>query len=127
MPKPLSDDLRKRIIVAKLRGDTEDKIAADKEVSKSTVTKLWSLYKETDSYSPRPNPSGRKPALSDQQLENIKITIGECPDITLQELIDEFALPVSVSALSRTVRFKLELHCKKKRYTPLNNFAKMSN
>jgi hypothetical protein len=39
MPKPLSDDLRKRIIAAKKRGDIEDKIAADKEVSKSTVTK----------------------------------------------------------------------------------------
>ena len=40
MPWPLSLDLRKRIIEAKLRGDTEDKISAEKEVSKSTVTKL---------------------------------------------------------------------------------------
>ena len=32
MPKPLSNDLRKRIIDAKLRGDTEDKIASEKEV-----------------------------------------------------------------------------------------------
>ena len=32
MPKPLSNDLRKRIIEAKLRGDTEEKIAAEKEV-----------------------------------------------------------------------------------------------
>jgi transposase len=113
MPKPFSADLRKRIIVAKLRGDTEEKIAADKEVSKSTVTKLWSLYKATDSYAPRPNPSGRKPRLSDQQLENIKVTIVERPDITLQELIDEFNFPVSISALSKTIRFKLKLHYKK--------------
>ena len=40
MPKPLSSDLRKRIIDAKLRGDTEDKIAVEKEINKSTVTKL---------------------------------------------------------------------------------------
>ena len=64
MPPPLSSDLRKRIIESKLRGDTEDTIAAEKEVSKSTVTKLWLLYRETGSYEPRPNPRGRKPALS---------------------------------------------------------------
>ena len=44
MPPPLSNDLRKRIIESKLRGDTEDTIAVEKEVSKSTVTKLWTLY-----------------------------------------------------------------------------------
>ena len=64
MPAPLSNDLRKRIVVSKLRGDTEDKIALEKGVSKSTVTKLWSLYRETGSYAPRPNPGGRKSALS---------------------------------------------------------------
>jgi hypothetical protein len=37
MPKPLSNDLRKRIIEAKLWGDTESKIAAEKEVCQSTV------------------------------------------------------------------------------------------
>jgi transposase len=50
MTRPLSNDLRKRIIEAKLRGDTEDKIAAEKEVNKSTVTKLWALYRETGKY-----------------------------------------------------------------------------
>jgi len=37
MAKPLSNDLRKRIIDAKLRGDTEDKIAADKAVILNAV------------------------------------------------------------------------------------------
>ena len=36
MPPPLSNDLRKRIIESKLRGDTEDMIAVEKEVGKST-------------------------------------------------------------------------------------------
>ena len=113
MPSPLSNDLRKRIIDAKLRGDTEDKIAAEKEVNKSTITKLWALYKETGSYEARPNPNGRKPALSPQQLEQITQRIKNQPDITLQELIDELRLPVCVSALCRTVNNKLELHFKK--------------
>jgi transposase len=113
MPKPLSADLRKRIIEAKLRGDTEDVIASEKEVNKSTITKLWSLYKETGSYEPRPNPNGRKPALSPQQLDMITSKIHEQPDIALQELIEEFNLPICVSALCRTVNNKLGLRFKK--------------
>ena len=113
MPKALSMDMRKRIIDAKLRGDTEDVIAQEKEVNKSTITKLWALYKETGSYEPRPNPNGRKPALSPEQLTAIKNKINEQPDITLQELIDELNLPVCVSALCRTVNNKLELRFKK--------------
>ena len=113
MPKPLSSDLRKRIIEAKLRGDTENKIAVEKDVNKSTITKLWSLYRKTGSYEARANPNGRKPALSSLQLEQIAQRIDEQPDITLQELINELNLPVCISALCRTVNNKLELSLKK--------------
>jgi transposase len=80
MPPPLSLDLRKRIIAAKLRGDTEDKISVDKGVSKSMVTKLWFLYRETGSYCPRPNPCGRKSVLSLQELEQVRQLIADQPD-----------------------------------------------
>jgi putative transposase len=113
MTTPLSNDLRKRIIEAKLRGDTEDKIAAEKEVNKSTVTKLWALYRETGSYEPRPNPNGRKPALSAERLGQIAREIDGQPDVTLRELIDRLKLPVCVSALCRTVRNKLGYRFKK--------------
>ena len=113
MPAPLSNDLRKRIISSKLRGDTEDKIAIEKDVSKSTVTKLWSLYRSTGSYVPLPNPRGRKPALSLLELEQIRESIVQRPDITLSELIDHFGFILSVSALSKIVRFKLGLRFKK--------------
>jgi transposase len=113
MPAPLSNDLRKRIIDAKQRGDTEDKIASEKGVSKSTVTKLWALYRETGSYEARPNPNGRKPALSAEQLEQVARKIEEQPDITLRELIDSLGLSVCVSALCRTVNNKLGYRFKK--------------
>jgi transposase len=113
MPKPLSNDLRRRLIEAKLRGDTEAEIAAEKKVCISTVTKLWSLYRETGSYQARPNLNGRKPALSAEQLEQIAQKIDEQPDITLQELIDKLSLPVCVSALCRTVKNKLGYHFEK--------------
>jgi transposase len=126
MPTPLSNDLRSRIIDSKLRGDTEYKIAIEKEVSPSTVTKLWALYRETGDYSPRPNPRGRKPALSLEELEHIREAIVQRPDITLAELIEQFGFVLSVSALSRIVRFKLGFGFKKKRYTPPNSNAMTS-
>jgi putative transposase len=113
MPAPLSNDLRKRIIDAKLRGDTEEKIASEKSVNKSTVTKLWFLYRSTGSYVPRPNPRGRKPMLSPEQLEQIGQAIKEQPDITLQELIDNLCLPVCLSSLCITIRSKLGFRFKK--------------
>jgi transposase len=113
MPGPLSKDLRKRVIEAKLRCGTEDVIAREKEVSKSAVTKLLALYKETGSYVSRPNPNGRKPALSPRHLDMPANKIKEQPDIALQELIDEFNLPVCVSALCGTVNNKLGLRFKK--------------
>jgi transposase len=118
----LSNDLRKRIIEAKQRGDTEDKIAAEKEVNKSTVTKLWALYRKTGGYEARPHP-GRKPALSAGQLEQVARKIDGQPDITLRELIDELNLPVCVSALCRTVRGKLGYRFKKTRHAAEQNRA----
>jgi transposase len=106
-------DLRKRIIDAKSRGDTEDKISSEKDVSKSAVTKLWSLYRKTGSYAPRANPCGRKAVLSLEELAQISQFITDHPDITLQELIDQLGLPLSVSGLSKIIRFKLGLRYKK--------------
>jgi len=123
MPAPYSNDLRKRIIDAKLKGIPESPIAADKNVHKSTVTKLWALYRETGSYEPRPNPNGRKPVLSAEQLENVKNTIIERPDITLLELIEEHSLPIGISGLCKIVK-KLGFRYKKL-YIPANNSKKM--
>jgi len=113
MPAPLSKDLRKRIMASKLRGDTGGKISVEKGVGKSRVTKLWALYRETGSYSPRPNPRGRQPALSLEEHELIRLTIIDRPDITLSELIDQFGFVLSISALSKIVRFKLGFRFKK--------------
>ena len=113
MPAPLSNDLRKRIITAKLNGDTEEKIAIEKSVNKSTVTKLWSLYRSTGSYFPRPNPCGRKPSLSPEQLQQIIQAIRQQPDITLRELKEKYALSLSINALSVIIRGKLGFRYKK--------------
>ncbi len=113
MPTPISNDLRKRIIEAKSRGDTNKKIAQEKEVSESAVERLLALYRSTGSYEPREHKRGRKPRLTPEQLEAIRVRILSQPDIALLELIEEFKLPVCESALCRTVNNKLGLPRKK--------------
>jgi len=104
MPALYSNDLRKRIIESKLKGIPESQIAADKNVHKNPVTKLWDIYRETGSYEPRPNHNGRKPVLSAEQLENVKNTIIARPDITLLELIEEHSLAIGISGLCKIVK-----------------------
>ena len=113
MPAPMSNDLRKRIIEAKMRGDTTKKIAREKEVSESAIERLLALYRATGSYEPRVHMRGRKPRLSPEQLEAVRARILEQPDITLVELIEELALPLCESALCRIVNNKLKLRRKK--------------
>ena len=71
MPAPLSKDLRKRIIEAKERGDTIARIVREKGVSESAVNKLLALYRQTGRYDPRPLNNGRKPKLSEAQLQAV--------------------------------------------------------
>ena len=113
MPAPLSKDLRKRIIAAKKRGDSHEKIGKEMQVSVSAITRLLALYRETGSYEPRPMYTGRKPRLDAHMLEKVTSRIEEQPDIALHELIDEFSLPVSAPALCNTINKKLGLGRKK--------------
>jgi hypothetical protein len=88
------------------------KITAEKEVPKHSP-KLWVLYSETVGYEARPNPNGRKLALSAGQLERTARKIDRQPYATLRELIDELNLPVCVSDLCSTVSKKLGYRFKK--------------
>ena len=119
MPAPLSNDIRKRIIDAKKRGDTHNKISEDLQISVSAVTRILALYRETNSYEPRPLNNGRKSCLSEEQMQQVLKKIEEQPDITLQELIDEFDLPITPGGLSKKFK-KLNLTYKKKRHSRKN-------
>lgn len=113
MPAPLSNDMRQRIIEAKGAGDSIEKIAREKGVGTNTIVCLLRLYRETGSYEPRPLHNGRKPRLDEETLEKIRKRIEEQPDIALYELKEEFALPVSLPALCKTINGKLGLRRKK--------------
>lgn len=113
MPAPLSLDIRKRIITAKERGDSHAKIAKELQISVSAITRLLYLYRSTGSAEPRALNNGRKPRLDEETLQKIKERIKAQPDISLQELIEELSLPVSIQALCKTVNNKLGLRRKK--------------
>lgn len=113
MPAALSNDLRKRIVEAREKGDSVGKISREKNVSASAINRLMALYRESGSYEPRPLNNGRKPRLNQEQLEQIQDRVAEQPDIALKELIEELSLPVCESALCRTLNRKLGLVRKK--------------
>jgi transposase len=115
MPAPLSNDLRKRILSAKEQGHSHAKIAKEMQVSVSAITRLLALRRETGSHEPRALNNGRKPRLDEEALQKIREKIEKQPDISLQELIDELSLPVSVQALCKTINYKLGLRRKKNR------------
>jgi putative transposase len=113
MPAPLSNDMRKRIIAAKERGESHAKVARELQVSESAITRLLALYRESGSVAPRALNNGRKPRLDEVMLPKIRQRIEEQPDIALHELIEVFSLPVSVPALCKTLNGKLKLRRKK--------------
>ena len=113
MPAPLSGDMRKRIIEAKMRGDTVEKIAREKGVCTSAVVRIYRKYRDTGNYQPRPHSQGRKPKLTTEQLEGVKQRVIEQPDVGLLEMIEEMHLPLCESALCRIVNVKLGLRRKK--------------
>jgi transposase len=96
---PITEEKRALIISAKERGETEAEIAKWLEISKSTVCKIWKRYKDTGSYSQLPYP-GRKPKISKENWMDIESLISKCPDKTLDEIVEELALPIHRSRLS---------------------------
>lgn len=97
--KPISNEKRELLIEAKKRGETEKEIAKWLQISGSSVTAIWRLYRDTGNYLPAPYP-GRQPVLSDEKWEEIKKYVSDNPDKTLEEIIEELALPIRKSRLS---------------------------
>jgi len=125
MPAPLSKEKREEIVFHKLNGEKEEDIAKWLLICKSSVTKTWRRYKETNSLESKLETRGRKPAFGQDILDKIVAKIKEQPDITLLELIEEFDLKICESALSRKLN-KIDLNFKKRLYFQKNNNVKMS-
>ena len=116
MSRAVTNEIREKIIRHKRNGSKEDDIAKWLLISKSTVTKIWARYRRTGNYQPSPRTQGRKPCVDEATMARIEEKIKEVPDMTLAELIDEFELTITQSALCRRLK-KLDYSFKKNSHT----------
>jgi len=121
--QPVSEDKRADIVEAKLRGESVEKIQAWFHVSKRTIGRIWVKFKRTGSYAPTPY-AGRKSVITPETDEKIRARILENPDVTLEALIEELSLNLTISGLSRRLA-KMGLSYKKRRSTPTARSATM--
>jgi len=109
MPAPLSIDLRNRIMLAYKNGRPVKEIAQQFYVGQDSIYKLIRHVKKTGSVKPLPLNNGRKPKVSAAHLKAITERVTTQPDVKLADLINELELPIGMSALSKLIRYKLNL------------------
>ena len=110
----LSNETRRRLVRGYERTHDAKMIAQAYGVSEREVYKLAAQMRETESVDLRTGHCGRKPKLTEKDLERVDKAIQAQPDITFGELITDLGLDSSESRLGRIVREKLGYSLKKK-------------
>jgi len=112
--KPLSNDLRRRILDAvDNRDGSRRQLAARFRVNVSTITRLLQLRRETGSSEPRPHGGGVVPTLDRDALERLRGLVEETPDATLEAFKQKLGISGSRMIICRALQ-KLGLPLKKK-------------
>jgi transposase len=101
--RPVDNKTRENIISAKQRNEKRENISLWLGVSVSTVDNVWKRFIKTGSFLPTPY-TGRKSTIDAKTDEEIRNTIKEHSDITIEELINKLSLPLTVSGLFRKLR-----------------------
>jgi transposase len=97
MTRPLSTDLRRRVVAAVLAGESCRCVAARFEVAVSSVVKWSQRYRATGSVAPGKMGGHRKPVLEPHRAFIVE-RVRAMPHLTLHDLKDELAARgVSVS------------------------------
>jgi len=86
--KHLENDARERLVEGYRQIKDASLVAVAYGVSVRTVYRLVRQKKELGSVALRTSHCGRKPKVSEEQVQEVKDEILKTPDITLQELID---------------------------------------
>jgi transposase len=90
MPKPLSIDLRGRIVEGyELATTTFREIAERFSVGEATVNRLVNRFRKSGSIAPKPHAGGPAPMLGEVDLARIAALVSEKPDRTIAELVSE--------------------------------------
>lgn len=103
--KPISMDLRKRIVEAYDAGEgTRQEVAERFKVSEALVKKLLSQRNKIGDLEPQVHRCGRKPLFEEQDFKWLGETIAKKPDITLEELRAECSKPCCHMTIFRALR-----------------------
>jgi transposase len=104
--KPLSIDLRQRVVDALQSGQTRDQVATRFAVSLSSVGRLARQWRERGNLEPRPIP-GRARAVPQAAKESLQELLVAQEDWTLESLAEAFqeklGKSISTSALQRNL------------------------
>ncbi len=106
MPRPLSNDLRSRLVRAVSNGLSRNAAAAKFEVSVSTVIKLLQRWTATGSYLPKRIGGYRKPLLA-AHADRLHELLAKTPDMSIAEVQRRLAaveIRVGQSAIARFLR-----------------------
>ena len=99
----LSNEERNRLVKTYEKFPDAVKIAEIYSVSVGSVYRLVRQMKDTGSVDLKTHSRGRKPVLSPEDIENIRRTVLEQPDITIHEL----TVQLNLSASEETVRTRV--------------------
>ncbi len=103
--KPLSNDLRERIVAAvDNREGSRREIARRFRVNVSSIARLLQLRRKTGSIEPRPHGGGRAPTLDDDGLERLRGLVREQPDATLDQRRQALAVDGSLMVVWRGLK-----------------------
>ena len=106
--RPLSKDIRSRLIAAKEAGEGSVRALAKRfKVGSATVQRLFKRSKETQSIEPLPHGGGMPAKIPNSDLSKVIELVREKPDRTIEELVQEYRIKYGVnlssSAMSRTL------------------------
>ena len=90
MTRPLSNDLRERVVAAMVSGESCRSVAARFGVAVSSVVKWSQRYRATGSVAPGKMGGHRKPVLDPHRAFIVEL-IKQTPHLTLHALKDELA------------------------------------
>jgi transposase len=119
MPKPLSEDLRKRVVATVESGTSRRATAHQFAMSVSCVVKLMQRWEQTGSVAPG-QMGGWKPYALAAHEATVRALIAERADLTLEELregLAELGIAVGRSSIGRFLKAR-KLTLKKSRSAP---------
>jgi transposase len=91
MTKPLSNDLRERVVAAVAEGHSRRETAERFGVAPSTVVKWMRRWRETGSVAPTRQGGDRRSQRIEAHADEILGLIAATPDITLEEIVGYLA------------------------------------